>query len=221
MKTTTKTLLTSVALTGFLATGALADIAMTGMLTDAADGNRFFTRLGGTANETLAYTGAEAGTDYVLTTDLIDAATGDVINSVETPFTAEADAGELVVSLPVPPNTSDVNIDYITTNTLRAADGEAALLTMTGEAMDPERAIQVHSIQRVSLVSVNDASDGDQRIDGQGGTVEAVVRYENMVEGYAYVLGAAARAERPSHRRLCLHPRVRPRGQGWRGHADL
>jgi hypothetical protein len=71
---------------------------------------------------------------------------------------------------------------------LREAGSDTVLDDMTGEASDPYRSIQVHSIQRVSVISVKDSADGDNRIDGQGGKIDVVVGYENMVEGYAYAI---------------------------------
>ncbi|SCY62743.1 hypothetical protein [Paracoccus tibetensis] len=184
----TRTILAAGALGLACASGALADVTLSGVLTDAEDGNRFFTRLGGTAEESLTISGLKPGADYLLVTTLHDAATGAEVEVVETPLTAEAETAELVVALPVPRNEGEVNIDYVTHNVLRLAGEDAVLAEATGDAADPERAIQVHAIQRVSLVSVRDAEDGDNRIDGAGGRVEAVIRYENMVEGYDYTI---------------------------------
>jgi hypothetical protein len=185
---TTKTLVASVAMTAAMASGALAEITMSGKLVDAEDDNRFFTRLGGEARDDLSINGLTQGKDYILTTVLIDAASKEEIETVETPFTAETSNADLSVTLPVPRNEGDVNIDYVTRNLLREAGSDAVLVEMTGEAPDPERAIQVHSIQRVSVISVKDAADGDNRIDGEGGKIAVVLGYENMVEGYAYTV---------------------------------
>jgi hypothetical protein len=188
MRSTTKTLLASVAMTAAMASGALAEITMSGKLVDAEDDNRFFTRLGGEARDDLSISGLTQGKDYILTTVLIDAASKEEIETVETPFTAETANADLSVTLTVPRNEGDVNIDYVTRNLLREAGSDAVLIEMTGEASDPDRAIQVHSIQRVGVISVKDAADGDNRIDGDGGKIEVVVGYENMVEGYAYTV---------------------------------
>lgn len=182
---TTK-LFASTALVALMATTAAADITLNGVLTDAADGNRFFTRLGGVASETVTYEGVTPGTSYNLVTQLIETTNQEVIDTITTPLTPEKANGEVVVTLPVPPNATDTNIDYITTNILNLADSEETVASITGDASDPERAIQVHAIQRVELLSATDGADGDQRIDGQGGTIEAVVHYANLVEGYAY-----------------------------------
>ena len=188
MTLTKRTLLASAAMLA-MAGAASAEIAMSGVLTDVEDGNRFFTRLGGNAHETLSITGLEVGTDYVLTTELVDATTGEEVHEAQTEFTADAADREEVVTLPVPRNEGEINVDYVTVNTLRtAADGETVLAELTGEASDPERAIQVHSIQRLGIVSVADSTDGDNRIDGKGGPVNVTVRYENMVEGYDYAV---------------------------------
>lgn len=184
----TKTLLASAAVTVAMASGALADITMSGKLVDAEDENRFFTRLGGEAREDLSISGLDQGKDYILTTVLIDAATKKEIETVDTPFTAETSDANLSVTLPVARNEGDVNIDYVTRNLLREAGSNTVLVEITGDASDPDRAIQVHSIQRVSVISVKDAADGDNRIDAGGGKIDVVVGYENMVEGYAYTV---------------------------------
>lgn len=184
----TRTLLASAAMTVAMASGAFAEITISGKLIDAEDENRFFTRLGGEAREELTISGLEQGKDYNLTTVLIDAATKEEIETVDTPFTAEAPDADLSVTLPVPRNEGEVNIDYVTRNQLREAGSDAVLVEVTGEASDPDRAIQVHSIQRVSILSVKDAADGDNRIDAEGGKIDVVVGYENMVEGYSYAV---------------------------------
>lgn len=195
MRIMTTKLFASSALVAVLSTAAFADAPaavteaeISAILTDAEDGNRFFTRLGGSANETLSYSGLEGGAEYVLTTSLVNAETGEAIETVETPFVADAAGGELVVNLPVPRNETDYNIDYVTTNVLRMANADTPLMEMTGEAADPERAIQVHSIQRLNVISAVDAADGDNRIEGEGGQIDVTVGYENMVEGYKYTI---------------------------------
>jgi T-Q ester bond containing domain len=184
----TMTLLASAAMTVALTSGALAEITMSGKLVDAEDDNRFFTRLGGEARDDLSIGGLEQGKDYILTTILIDAASGKEVETADTPFKAETADADLSVTLPVPRNEGDVNIDYVTRNQLREAGSDTVLVETTGDALDPDRAIQVHSIQRVRVLSVKDAADGDTRIDGRGGKIEVVVGYENMVEGYAYTI---------------------------------
>ncbi|WP_137111927.1 hypothetical protein [Rhodobacter sp. SY28-1] len=184
----TKTLLASAAMTLAMASGALAEVTISGKLVDAEDDNRFFTRLGGEARDDLSISGLDQGKDYILTTVLIDAASEAEIETVDTPFTAETANADLSVTLPVPRNEGDVNIDYVTRNVVREAGSDAVLVDATGDALDSDRAIPVHSIQRVSVISVKDAADGDNRIDAQGGKIEVVVGYENMVEGYAYAV---------------------------------
>jgi hypothetical protein len=114
MRLTTKTLIASASITAAMASVALAEITMSGKLVDAEDENRFFTRLGGEAREDLSIGGLDQDKDYVLTTIQIDAASREEINTVDTPFTAETAGADLPVTLPVPRNEGDVNIDYVT-----------------------------------------------------------------------------------------------------------
>lgn len=185
---TKRSLIASTMLFAAISKGAFAEVSLSGILTDVEDGNRFFTRLGGEAQENLTLTGLIEGVDYVLTTALIDAVSEEEVDSAETTFTAESTEMDLSVNLLVPRNEGDLNIDYITRNTLRTVDVKAALIDVKGEAADPARGIQVHSIQRMNVISVADASDGNDRLHSDGGKVEVTVGYENMVEGYNYTI---------------------------------
>jgi len=172
---TKRSLIASTMLFAAISKGAFAEVSLSGILTDVEDGNRFFTRLGGEAQENLTLTGLIEGVDYVLTTALIDAVSEEEVDSAETTFTAESTEMDLSVNLLVPRNEGDLNIDYITRNTLRTVDVKAALIDVKGEAADPARGIQVHSIQRMNVISVADASDGNDRLHSDGGKVEVTV----------------------------------------------
>lgn len=185
---TMRSLIASTVLFAGISTGSLAEVSLSGILKDVEDGNRFFTRLGGEAQEDLTLIGLTEGVNYVLTTALIDAASGEKVDSVNTTFTAESAETDLAITLSVPRNEGDLNIDYITRNTLRTTDAKTALIDVTGDAADPIRGIQVHSIQRINVTSVADASDGNKRLHGEGGKVEVMIGYENMVEGYDYTI---------------------------------
>lgn len=162
-------------------------VSLDGLLVDAADDNRFFTRLGGTARDTITYDGLTPGTAYTLESSLVNVAGGEDAAPVSVPFTPEAASGKVAVELPVAPNKGEVNIDYVTRTVIRDAQG-AVVATLEGDAADPERTIQVHAIQRLDIGSVSDAADGDRRLDGQGGEVVVTVEYANLVEGYAYTV---------------------------------
>ena len=164
--------------------------SLTGIFVDAADGNRFFTRIGGTAEDRLTYQGLTAGQNYSLESRMVVVGSGQKSESVVTDFTAAAATGNILVQFPVPPNKTDFNIDYVSEHNLFQITGgkRQLILTVLGNSKDPNRTIQVHSIQRIKITSVADAQDGDRRIDGQGGKIIVKLRYENMVEGYAYTI---------------------------------
>lgn len=155
-----------------------------GTFVDAADGNRFFTRLGGTAEDELTYAGLETGVEYTFISRLINVQSGVKGDPVTTNFTPTATTGTVTVEFEVPPNKTEFNIDYVNEHTLLR--GSTELGTITGDSSDPTRTIQVHAIQRISIISVTDAQDGDQRLAGTGGEILVKVKYENMVEGYEY-----------------------------------
>lgn len=161
-----------------------------GVFIDAADGNRFFTRIGGTAIDQLEYRGLLANQTYVLESTLVAVGSNTVNAPVVTEFTATASAGTLEVEFPIAPNQTDVNIDYVADHTLyEVTNGtRKKVLVFEGDNKNPARTIQVHSIQRIKIVSVADARDGDLSLDGQGGEIIVKLRYENMVEGYKYTI---------------------------------
>lgn len=164
--------------------------SMTGVLVDAADGNRFFTRVGGTAQDRLTYQGLTAGQNYSLESRLVVVGSGEKSEPVTTNFTAAAATGHLIVEFPVPANKTDFNIDYVSEHVLsQIINGTPTpVLSIIGDSRDPARTIQVHSIQRIKITSVADANDGDQRLHPKGGKIIVKLRYENMVEGYAYTI---------------------------------
>lgn len=188
MNKVTKALLAAAAFSAAMSTAAAAEVTISGTLTDVEDGNRFFTRSGGEAHDSLRISGLEPGVSYVLVTTLRSAASGEEIEVVETEIAADGPEADVVVTLPVPRNEGDLNIDYVTHNLLRRQGEDAIVAEMTGDAADPERSIQVHSIQRIHVLSAKDAADGDDRIDGEGGQIEVTLRYENMVEDYDYTV---------------------------------
>lgn len=178
-------------LTTMLAGAVAAEgIALRGVLTDAEDGNRFFTRLGGEAQDLIAYRGLTPGQSYVIVSRLINTETGERLEGVNTEFTPESAEGEVAVIMPVPRNGTKLNINYTSEVSLNVAGtalgAEGYIGTINGDPKDPERTIQVHSVQRVSVLSVADTADGDLRIDATGGEIDVRVGYENMVEGYPY-----------------------------------
>lgn len=184
-----RTALTATAAVLALGLPALAQDApaLSGTFLDAADDNRFFTRLGGTAKDVIAYEGLTPGAAYVIESRLVDPANPDAAGEpVIVEFTPEAASGEVIVEHPVAANEGEVNIDYVTLTTLRQGDEEVVVLE--GDPKDPLRTIQVHSVQRLGIESVADTADGDLRIDGQGGEVVVRVSYANLVEGYPYTV---------------------------------
>lgn len=169
-------------------------VSLTGVAVDAADDNRFFTRLGGEARDDVSYSGLTAGQPYTLSAQLVDLATGEPVgDAVVQSFTPEAAEGTLSVELPVPSNRTDTNIDYVVVTRLFEGELDAAGLegaTALAELNDPEstdRVIQVHAIQSISVTAA-DAADGDNALPPEGGTILATVEYVNLVEGYSYTI---------------------------------
>lgn len=168
--------------------------ALSGILVDAEDDNRFFTRLGGTARDDVTYRGLVAGQTYTLSAALIDLGSGEAIGApVFTTFSPDADEGTLSLTMPVPVNRTAFNIDYASHLTLYEGEvdadsaGTAAVLARLDDGTSTERVVQVHAVQRVRVTAA-DAADGDRALPPEGGTILATVEYENLVEGYHYTL---------------------------------
>ncbi|MDP5308715.1 VaFE repeat-containing surface-anchored protein [Paracoccus spongiarum] len=171
-----------------------ARAGLAGVVVDAADGNRFFTRSGGVARDDVTFDGLVPGQHYTLRAQLVDVQTGQAVGEpLFTGFTAEAAEGTMSLELPVPANRTRFNIDYASQLTLYAGDVDEArgrgaiLLAALTDAESPERVVQVHAVQRIAVTAV-DGADGDHSLPAEGGTIKATVAYENLVEGYDYTL---------------------------------
>lgn len=169
-------------------------VGMSAVLVDAEDDNRFFTRSGGTARDDVAYSGLTAGGNYTISAQLVDVATGEPLGAAEfVSFSADAPEGTVSVSMPVPANRTRFNIDYASHLTLYEGDVDAGnaenapVLARIIEDQSADRVIQVHAVQRVSVTAA-DAADGDRALPADGGTIDATVEYENLVEGYHYTM---------------------------------
>lgn len=169
-------------------------VGMSAVLVDAEDDNRFFTRSGGTARDDVAYSGLTAGGNYTISAQLVDVATGEPSGAAEfISFSADAPEGTVSVSMPVPANRTRFNIDYASHLTLYEGDVDAGnaenapVLARIIEDQSADRVIQVHAVQRVSVTAA-DAADGDRALPADGGTIDATVEYENLVEGYHYTM---------------------------------
>ncbi|WCR10056.1 VaFE repeat-containing surface-anchored protein [Paracoccus stylophorae] len=164
-------------------------VTLDGVAIDAADDNRFFTRLGGTVRDDVSYSGLQPGQDYTLTAVLIDPATGQEAGQpVSHGFTADAAQGSVSIELPVAPNRTPSNQDFVVALKLFAGpDGSGDPLAEAADPDDADQAIQVHAIQSISVTAA-DAADGDSMLDPAGGTIAARVQHRNLVAGYSYTI---------------------------------
>ena len=174
-------------------TGAGA-ITLSGVAIDTADDNRLFTRRGGAVRDDVTFAGLTPGQPYTLAAQLHEAATGAPTGDIITMnFKPEAADGSVSIELPVPPNRTDFNIDYLVALKLYDGDVDAASasdatpLVELSDASSIEQTIQVHSIQRLAVTAA-DAADGDRTLPGEGGVIAATVAYENLVPGYKYTI---------------------------------
>lgn len=192
--------ITLAAFAGALAVAACearSETSISGVVIDAEDDNRFLTRLGGALRDDLTITGLEAGSEYTLRSQLVNVTGGisePVGEPVYTTVKANADKTTVSVTLPIPANKTDFNIDYASFVSVFVGD-EAGAKTEGAKPIAQlevgdtiERTVQVHAIQRLT-VKATDATDGDDTVDPKGGTIKATAHYENLVEGYKYTLG--------------------------------
>lgn len=167
---------------------------LTAVAIDAADDNRFFTRVGGVVRDDVTYGGLVAGQPYTLAAQLLNMKTQALEGDVEfMTFTPEAAEGRVSIELPVPQNRTEFNIDYVIVLTLYEGDvdaGNASDATILAELSDTanlEQTIQVHAIQSISVTAA-DAADKDNALALDGGTIIATVEHVNLVPGYKYTL---------------------------------
>ncbi len=168
--------------------------ALTGVAIDTADDNRFFTRVGGAVRDDVTYEGLIAGQAYTLTAQLFNMTTqGPEGDAVLLTFTPETPQGSLSVELPVPPNRTEFNIDYVVV--LKLHEGEVGIdgldaatpLLEASDTTNLDQTIQVHAIQSISVTAA-DAEDGDNALPPEGGTILATVEHVNLVPGYEYTI---------------------------------
>lgn len=167
---------------------------LTAVAIDAADDNRFFTRVGGTVRDDVTYGGLVAGRPYTLAAQLYNMTTEALEGDARfTTFTPEAADGRIGTELPVPQNRTEFNIDYVVVLTLyegevdAASAGGATAVAELNDTADLQQTIQVHAIQRISVTAA-DAADGDNALPADGGTIRATVEHVNLVPGYKYTL---------------------------------
>ena len=169
-------------------------VTLSGVALDAEDDNRFFTRIGGTVRDTVTYDGLVPGQPYTVVAQLHSKTTDALIDEpASTTFTPDAASGTVSVELPVPPNRTEFNIDYVVVLSLHegevdAANADAATaLARLDDTSNPDQTIQSHAIQAIS-VTAGDAADGDMKLPPEGGTIKATVEFINLVEGYHYTI---------------------------------
>jgi len=177
-----------------LAAQEATGITLTGVATDTADDNRFFTRVGGAVRDDVSYAGLTAGQAYTLKAQLHNMTSGELEGeAVFQTFTPEASQGSVSIELPVPANRTQFNIDHVVVLTLYEGEVDAAgaeAATAVAEAADTanlDQTIQVHAIQSIKVTAA-DASDGDQALPPEGGRIIATTEHVNLVSGYSYAL---------------------------------
>lgn len=177
------------------ASSALAQntVTLTGAATDLADGNRFFTRLGGTVRDDLRYEGLVPGRVYTVTTELFDLTTSASVGGLKSmTFQPQAASGKISIDVPMPQNRSKFNIDFAVMTSLYEGDvtgkstADVTPLAKLDNKTDVARVMQSHAIQSVSVTATT--KGGGQSLPPEGGKIQAVVAYANLVEGYAYTI---------------------------------
>jgi hypothetical protein len=168
--------------------------SLTAVAIDAADDNRFFTRVGGTVRDDVTYQGLEPGQPHTLAAQLLNMTTQATEGDTEVlSFTPESADGVVSIELPVPPNRTEFNIDYVIALTLYEGDLDvgrleaATPLVELRDTANPDQTIQVHAIQSISVTAA-DAEDGDSALPAEGGRILAAVEHVNLVAGYKYTL---------------------------------
>lgn len=172
---------------------AQANLRLTGVAIDVADGNRFFTRLGGTVRDDLVYEGLVPGRAYTVTAQLVNLTTGARVGEAKLmSFQPQAPTGKVSIELPMPQNRSQFNIDFAVITQLYEGEvtgaqaAQLAPLAKLDNTTEVSRVMQSHAIQSVIVTALTQA--GKQTLPAEGGKIEATVAYANLVEGYAYTV---------------------------------
>lgn len=185
-----------------------------------SDDNRFFMRTGGIARDDVTYDGLTPGQTYTLVAQLFHMGEKQLVGEPAfAELTPEAASGQTSFLFPVPQNRTRFNIDYavyltlyegkVDSSNLAAAKPLAQIRDTESEAT----VLQVHAIQRVA-VTAKDAADGDRALPGAGGKIVAEVKYENLVEGYAYTLwGELMKTSGQSTGLYASIPEYKPKGK--------
>ena len=171
------------------------EITITTRAVDQLDGNRFFTRVGGTLLGITDYAGLEPGQPYTLSSQLVDRDTGALVGDpVFDTFTAAASTGTETVELEIAPNRTESNIYLALVQVLYDGDvtaqgiANATVLASQEDVDNIDQTIEVHAIQSISVSAV-DAADGDAALPPEGGTILVTVDHANLVAGYSYTVG--------------------------------
>lgn len=185
-----------------------------------SDDNRFFMRTGGIARDDVTYDGLTPGQTYTLVAQLFHMGEKQLVGEPAfAKLTPEAASGQTSFLFPVPQNRTRFNIDYAVYLTLYEGKVDASNLAGAkplAQIRDTESeatVLQVHAIQRVA-VTAKDAVDGDRALPGAGGKIVAEVKYENLVEGYAYTLwGELMKTSGQSTGLYASIPEYKPKGK--------
>ncbi|WP_166741749.1 VaFE repeat-containing surface-anchored protein [Cumulibacter soli] len=156
-------------------------------LVDQADGDRVLPAEGGTVVDTVTYEQLQPNTEYTLTGELMDKATGEGTGITgSTTFTTTGYSGSVDVEFTVPvgfAGKSLVAFEYLTLNGEQVASHE--------DIDDPAQTVTVEA--EVVLVpsigtSLVDQADGDRVLPAEGGTVVDTVSYEQLLPDTEYTL---------------------------------
>lgn len=195
-------------------------IKLTSTVVEDSDDNRFFMRTGGIARDDVAYEGLKPGQAYTLVAQLYNVGAKEMTGEPAfAELLPEAASGKTSFLFPVPQNRTRFNIDYAVYLTLYDGKVDASNLADAkpiAQIRDTESeasVLQVHAIQRVT-VTAKDAVDGDHILPGSGGKILAEVKYENLVEGYAYTLwGELMKTSGQSTGIYASIPEYKPKGK--------
>lgn len=179
---------------GTLATTAIArgNVALSSVALDAADDNRFFTRVGGTVRNDIDYDGLDPAQTYTATAQLFNMTTQAMAGEPTTvAFTPDAQAGKVSVELPMPQNRTEFNIDYVVMVALYDSEIDPAnvedstALIKLDDVTNIDQTVQSHAIQGISIQA---SANGTQTLPVEGGKIETTVEMTNLVAGYPYTV---------------------------------
>src|SRR5699024_10799016 len=156
-----------------------------------ADGDKYLNHDGGTIIDVVSYESLTPGTEYTVTGELMDKATGEGTGITgETTFTAEATSGKVDVEFTFGEELAGKTLVVFERLYIAAEleeDPDTDPVVVHEDIEDEEQTVVVNDEPALGTSAV-DQADGDKLINHDGGTVVDTVKYQGLTPGEEYTV---------------------------------